>query len=451
MDRSSTSGLIGLLLFFALAGGGLAPASAQPPALPDTLTFDRATALLLENNPQLRAVRSRARAETQAAEDAARYPNPTVSLSEERTNLEGGGVDDQWYLNLTQPLDYPGETRARRRSADAIDRATSARSQERAADLYRTLRHRYLAVVEAQARRDVLARVTQAVREAARAGQVRHEEGDLGTFQRARLNVARATYESDLAEAERALRTARAELAYLLLPPAQANLDSLRAQGASAVAGDMQFRPVTIDPTPALQRARQERPRLVQARARLDAASQTLDATRYRQYPRISLSGGPKRQSVPAGDTYGFTAGVNVGLPLWNGGRAAVEAQRGRRSAAAAELDAAQRTVELEVYDALQRVDSYRNRIQRLSEDEFAETDALRDDALFVYRQGEITLFELLDALDAARQSALLRTRLTADYLRSLYDLAYALGVQPTDEPLVVRGALRPQTPTLTP
>ncbi len=451
MDRFSTSGLFGLLLALLWAVGGLASTSAQPSALPDTLTFDQATALLLENNPQLQAVQSRARAETQTAEDAARYPNPTVSLSEERTNLKGAGVDDQWYLNVNQPLNYPGETTARNRSADAIDRATSARTRESSADLYRKLRHRYLAVAEAKARRDVLDRVTTAVREAARTGQVRYEEGDLGTFQRSRLNVARAAYESDLADAERTLRTARAELAYLLLPPAQANLDSLRVQGAPAVAGHMQFRPVTIDHARALQRARQERPRLIQAQARLEAASQTLDAARYRRYPQISLSVGPKRQSVPGGNTYGYTAGINVGLPLWNGGDAAVEAQRGRRSAAAAQLDAARRAVELDVYDALQRINSYRDRIQRLSKDELAEADTLRDDALFVYRQGEITLFELLDALDAARQSALLRTRLTADYLHSLYDLAYALGVQPTDEPLVVRGALQPQNPTLTP
>lgn len=445
MDRLRTLGL----LLLVLACGGFAPSAAQPASLPDTLTFERARTLLLEHNPQLRAVRSRAHADAQTARDDARFPNPTLTLSEERTNLQGDGVDDQWYLNLNQPLDYPGENRARGRSADAVETAAEARVRETAADLYRQLRHRYLAVVEAKARRDVLAQVTNAVRKAARAGQVRYEEGDLGTFQRARLNVAEATYESDLADAERTLRTARAELAYLLLPPGQATLDSIRARGAPAVAGQMEFTPVTIDPDAAIRRARQLRPRLAQARAQLDAESQTLAATRYRRYPSLSLSAGPKRQSVPAGDTYGFTAGLNVGLPLWNGGGAAVEAQQGRQDAAVAELDAARRAVDLDVYEALQRVNSYRNRIQRLSGEVLAESDALRDDALFVYREGEISLFELLDALDAARQSALLETRLTADYLHSLYDLAFALGVQPTDETVLVRGALQPQEPSL--
>jgi cobalt-zinc-cadmium efflux system outer membrane protein len=438
------AGLVSLLVVLSADGS-----AAQPTSLPDTLTFEQATALLLEHNPQLRAVRSRAQAEAQAADNAARYPNPTLTVSEERTNLEGDGVDDQWYLNLNQPLDYPGETRARRRSADAVETAAEARTREVAADLFRELRRRYLAVVEAQARHDVLARVTKAVQQAARAGEVRYEEGDLGTFQRARLQVARARYENDRADAERTLRTARAELAVLLLPSAQASVDSLRAAQMPPVDGRLSFRSVTVDATAAIQRARSERGRLTAARARLEAERQTLDATRYQRYPSLSLSAGPKRQSLPGSDTYGYTAGLHVGLPLWNGGGAAVDAQRGRREAAAADLEAARRAVEFDVVNALQRVDSYRDRLQSLSDDVLAGSDALRTDALFVYQEGEIGLFELLDALDAARESALLRTRLTADYLRSLYDLAFALGVGPTEDPLVVRGALMPRDPSL--
>jgi cobalt-zinc-cadmium efflux system outer membrane protein len=55
----------------------------------------------------------------------------------------------------------------------------------------------------------------------------------------------------------------------------------------------------------------------------------------------------------------------------------------------------------------------------------------------------------LLDAIDAAKQAALLRLDLTAGYLRALYDLESAVGVGPTDDPLVVDGALRPRDASL--
>jgi cobalt-zinc-cadmium efflux system outer membrane protein len=185
------------------------------------------------------------------------------------------------------------------------------------------------------------------------------------------------------------------------------------------------------------------------ALAQVDVRAADLDAAKYRRYPSLSISAGPKRQSLPSTTTYGYTAGLSIGLPLWNGGRTRVEAERGRRQAATATLEATRRRVEVQVHDALERLQSYRSRIQSVSKNVLANTDSLGVDAQFVYQQGEISLFELLDAIDAAKQAALLRLDLTAGYLRALYDLEFAVGVGPTDDPLVVNGALRPRDASL--
>lgn len=112
-------------LFLLLTGVlGIPAVQAQPAALPDTLTSQQATALFLEHNPQLRASQSRARAESQTARSTGLFPNPTLGVSEERTDLPGDGAGDEWYLNLTQPLNDPGEQRARQQSAHAAQQAT---------------------------------------------------------------------------------------------------------------------------------------------------------------------------------------------------------------------------------------------------------------------------------------------------------------------------------------
>ena len=438
--------LIGSLALLALPG--ISALQAQPRPLPDTLSFERATTLLLEHNPQLRAVQARARAEGRAAAAESLYPNPTLSVSEERTNLPTG-VDDQWYTSISQSLRYPGEHGARSRSADAAQRAAGATVTEERTRRFNELRHRYLDVVAAQVRVDVLRSFADAIQQAATAAQVRYEEGDLGTFRRARLQVARAQYENERADAERRLRDARIELAYLLLPDAQATLDTVAALGNYRVAGSMQFRPVEVDETEALSRALRQRGAVQAALAQVDVRAADLDAAKYRRYPSLSISAGPKRQSLPSSTTYGYTAGLSIGLPLWNGGRTRVEAERGRRQAATATLEATRRRVEVQVHDALERLQSYRSRIQSVSKNVLANTDSLGVDAQFVYQQGEISLFELLDAIDAAKQAALLRLDLTAGYLRALYDLEFAVGVGPTDDPLVVNGALRPRDASL--
>ena len=436
-----------------------APAASQGQSLPDTLTFARAQALLQEHNPQLRAAQARGRATGQAARAEALFPNPTLRVSEERTNLQGDGVDDQWYLSVTQPLRYPGEQSARSAAAAATARAAKGRAEETAATLYRTLRRRYLDVVVAERRRAIYRGFTNAIRRVARDARARVEEGDLGTVRQARVQTARAQYEDGLAEATRALRTARSDLDALLHP------DSSRVQAPGAtrtahvdstprpdyqVAGSLQYRPVDVSEGAALQRALQERGQVQAARATLEAQRKHLTTARYGRFPDLSVSAGPKTQTVPGSETtFGFTAGLNVELPLWNGGQTKVDATRNRREEAQARLDAARRRARTDVRTATEDLRSYRARIETASQDVLADIDSLLQDAQYVYQEGDITLFELLDAIEAARSATLLKTRLTAKYLRALYDLEYALGVGPADPPVVVEGALDPRDPTL--
>jgi cobalt-zinc-cadmium efflux system outer membrane protein len=431
---------------FVLVALWVSPTVLYGQSVPDTLTFDRARALLQENNPHLRAAQARGQADGQAARAGALFPNPTLSVSEERTNLEGAGVDDQWYLSITQPLRYPGEHLARSAAATATARAAEAQVQETATALYRTVRRRYLAVVVAERRRSIHRRFTEAIRTAARAARVRVQEGDLGTFRQARIQTAQAQYENGLAEAERALRTARNDLYTLLHPDAKQATSDTTALPDFKVTGMLQYRPVRVSQATVLQRAYQQRGQLRAARATLQAQRERLTTARYERLPNLSVSAGPKTQSVPGSETtFGFTAALNVELPFWNGGQTNVDATRTRRVEAQARLEAARRQVRTDVRTAIEDLRSYRTRIETVSQDVLVDTDSLLQNAQYVYQEGDITLFELLDAIESARAAALLKTRLTAQYLRALYDLEYALGVGPDDSPVVVEGALDPQ------
>lgn len=433
-------------IFMLLMGGGLFPTVLHGQPLPDTLTFDRTRELLRAHNPQLRAANARGKAQGQAARARSLFPNPTLRVSEERTDIEGDGVDDQWYLSVTQPLRYPGEHSARTAAARATARAAEARAQETAAELYRTARRRYLDVVVAERRHTIHRRFTESIRRAAEAARIRVQEGDLGTFREARLQTARAQYEDRLSEAERALRTARTELATLLRPDSSSRESGDSVPLAYDAAGTLRYRPISVSEEAAVRRALQRRGRLRAARAGRTAQDEELSVARYERLPNLSLSAGPKTQSLPGTETtFGFTAALTVELPLWNGGQTNVDARRNRRFEAQARLEAARRQVQTEVRTAIGDLRSYRSRIETVSQDVLADTDSLLENAEYVYQEGDITLFELLDAIESARSAALLRTRLTARYLRALYDLEYALGVGPTDSPVVIEGALDPR------
>ncbi|MFO8099932.1 MAG: TolC family protein [Salinibacter sp.] len=425
----------------------MGPGQAQPAPLPDTLTFEDATGLLLENNPDLRAARARVQADSKTAQEAALFPNPTLEGANEHTRRpDGTGADDEWYLTLSQPLNYPGEQRARQQSADAAERAAEAQLQETRAALYETLRQRYLGVVVADTRYRLLRRYADAIRQAGRAATARYEEGDLSPVRRSRLKNAEAAVESDLSEARRERRTARRELAYMLFPDRPLNADTARVDVSRfSVPDALGFRAVSVDTQAALAMANEQRAGLRAQQARVERQRHALDAARYQRAPDLQLSAGPKQLSTPGGSTLGFTAGLQVELPLWNGGRTAVEAQEGRRAEAEATLDATRRAVEADVLEALDRIDNYQSRLQATADAAQPGPDTTLEDALFVYEQGELTLFELLDTVEAALQTERRRVRRTAQFLRALYALEASLGVGPQDAPVVVEGALSPR------
>lgn len=453
--------LFGLLLL--PAGSVHAQEHAQQPVKPfvtageDTLTFDAARLQMLSNHPDLRKTEAEMRARRRDADADAQFPNPSLTVSEEWTDLEPAGIDDQWYLNVAQPLRYPGEHAAYRRRADATARVETGYVTETRAQLYRELRRHYLDVVGADARREVHERFSDAIRTAARAAEIRYEEGDMGTFQRARLRAARAEAENRLSDAMLRQRTSRTVLLAFLRPGMTAE-DGEKGSGAFIheapvdtlfpVAGRLEDQPVQVDLPAAQRRAGTERGLLEATRAEVDVAGQMLRATRYQQYPRIQITAGPKQQRLPGATTYGYTAGITIGLPLWNTGRANVDANRNRQAAARAEQDVARRTVDVQVQNATARVRNYRERLDRLQATD-TDPNALLEDALFVYREGEIQLFELLDAVIAARETALLRIQLIEAYLKALHDLEFAIGIAPDDRPLLVDGALdiRPTMP----
>ncbi|NBB87664.1 MAG: TolC family protein [Bacteroidetes bacterium] len=427
-------------LMLLLIGLWWAPAlTAQPTALPDSLDFAQAKALMLEHNPALRAAQAQSTQQSYAAALPTLWPNPSLRVSQDRIPLPGGGIDNQLFFSLGQTVPYPGIKRAQERAADHLSDAAAFRYDEAAARAFRDLRERYVDVVAAEARVETLRELTEAVRTATRAADVRYQEGDVDTFGRARLRVALADFENDLAEAETAAAHARRRLAAHILPDDAATFGDT-GHSDYAVVGSLRYRPVDAPYDSLRLQALARRGLLNAATARVDARAQQLRAAQLQRIPSLSLSAGPKLQDTPGGTAWGYTAGISLQIPLWNTGGTQVRAREAEQQQAQALAEETRRAVELQVREAYAQVQSYQQRIARISEGLLVDTDALLQDARYVYAEGELSLVGLLDAMQAARSARTLKIDLLAGHLRSLYALEYALGVGPTDDPPLLRG-----------
>jgi len=423
--------LIGLL--------SASPLWAQSPTLPSRLTFDEAKTLMLQHNPALRAGRAAVNQQAFEAQTPTLWPNPSVNVSQDRIPLPTGGIDNQLFFNVGQTLPYPGTMRAHEQAADHLTDAAEFAFAEDAARAFRDLRKRYIDVVAAEARVETLQQITEAVRTATRAADVRYQEGDFDTFGRARLRVALADFENQLTQAETAADNARRRLAVHILPDETASFAADRDLAEYTVAGTLRYQPIAMDYAAVRSRALARRGLLNASQARIDARSQQLRAAQLQRIPSLNLSAGPKLQDTPGGAEWGYTAGLSLQIPLWNTGRTQVRAHQAQQQRALAHAEDARRTVELQVREAYAEVQSYQERMDRISNDLLTDTDSLLDDARYVYSEGELSLVGLLDAMEATRSARMMKIDLVAGHLRSLYDLEYAMGVGPDDDAPLLR------------
>lgn len=417
-------------LFLLLLGASAYPLLGQPVDLPSRLSFEEAQSIFLERNPDLKAARARAEQQGHEAWIPALWPNPTVFLQRNQTSPPGGGIGSENTLALEQPLRYAGEHLAWRAAAQGQTTAAYALYEEEAAALYEELRARYATAVTARQQLDVLQAVTTAMRRAVEVGEVRFQEGDISPFERARLRVALATYEDELQAARKDHRDARIELAYFLSPQSHAGHHEAEEEQLT-VTDSLAYEPLTLDYEALVEQALARRGLLAAAEAQARAREQVLRAEQYARLPDLAVTAGYRGEAQPGIVAPGFTLGLRVGLPIFHQRQPQVRAAQAAAGAAHYEAEQARRRIELEVHEAYERLRSYQQRIEHISERILVGSDQLLEDALYVYEEGDIGLVDLLDAVEATKTARLLKIELVAQHNLSRYAMERALGVGP--------------------
>lgn len=411
-----------LLLLAGPLGARSACAQTSGPAGP--LTLEEAEALFLANSPGLRAQRADAQERTYEARVPALWPNPSADLEQER------GFDDaqQTYL-LSQPVPNLWAYRAQRQVTGATVRQARAAFREEASALLFELRQRYALAATAQARLAVLDSLTQAVRRAVGAGQVRFDEGAINSFEVQRLRLAQANYENERIDAQASYRIARAALARLLVP------DGAAAEPGTArftVADPLAYEPAsTADYAVLLEQALRQRGRIDSARAAAQASRFALRRERASRVPGISVVGGYTR--APGVGTRGAVIGLGIEVPLFHRNGLQVQAAQARRQGATFVLDAARRAVAQDVRAAYVQLISFEARIDSLEATRPQPVRSFLSDALYLYSEGQLTLVELLDAIGAARDARLLRIELLSGHQQARFALTRAVGTLPSE------------------
>jgi cobalt-zinc-cadmium efflux system outer membrane protein len=364
--------------------------------------------LIVRDGPMARTIR--ADTEVTRREQLARlsYPNPAVMYSR-----ESAGFTE--FLQIEQSLPLFGARAALSRAGVA---ATAAAEAERDARLW---------MLRADASALVTRLLADEARLAAARAHVQHVER-LIEILRAREREGEGS-RFDRVRAEHELRETRQMVtsAAVALAEDSAALSAMLPPGVTVtrITGTIHTQQAMGSVDRLIARAASTRAELRALQRSAERAALESDAARRARLPAPAVSGGLKRAGDQSGRERGGVFGLSVSLPLFDaGGREAA-----RWAAERARVDAERASIEQRIrLEIVRASEALALRQAAVSEDREAAGDELTRIAEVAYREGEVGILELLDAVRTASRSRLRSIDLRLDARLAQIALERAVG-----------------------
>ena len=364
--------------------------------------------LIVRDGPQARAIR--AQSEVTRREQLARlaYPNPTVTYSR-----ESAGFTE--FLQAEQSVPLFGARAALSRAGVA---ATAAAEADRDVRLWALRSDAAVAAARLVAEQNRLEWARGQVREVERLIEIlrtREREGEGSRFDRLR--------------AEQELRDARQLVtsAAVTVVEARAALSGLlpRDVGLTRIAGGPQPQAAPAGADALIAKAASTRAELRALQHLAERATHETDAARRARLPSPNVFGGLKRADDVSGRQNGAVFGLSVSVPVFDaGGR-----ESARWAAERARVEAERASIEDRIRSEIAGASEVLSMRQAaLSQEQHGAAEELLRIAEVAYREGEVGILELLDAVRTASRARVRNIDLRLDARLAQIALERAVG-----------------------
>ena len=364
--------------------------------------------LIVRDGPRARAIRAESEVTRREQETRLAYPNPAVTYSR-----ESAGFTE--FLQAEQSLPLFGARAALLRAGVA---ATAAADADRDVRLWGL-------------RSDAAAAAVRLVAEQARLevahGYVREVEGLIEILRTRELEGEGSRF--DRLRAEQELRDARqlATAASVSAVEARAALSGLlpRDVGLTRIAGAIDPQPPPVAADKLMAKATSTRAELRALQHLAEHATLETDAARRARLPSPNLFGGFKRADDVSGRQMGSVFGLSVSLPVFDAGGREANRWAAERTRVDAEREAIEYRIRSEIIGASEVLSM---RQAALSQEQQGAPDELVQIAEVAYREGEIGILELLDAVRTSSRARIRSIELRLDARLAQIALERAVG-----------------------
>lgn len=378
-EKPITGRFFGLGVFLAVLVPG---AVAAGPAL----TIERALRLAEDYAPWQRELGAEADLAESRALEASVWPNPRLSLSQERFSA-GGGTTTQRFYSLSQEFDLSGQrglrTRAARTRAEGVRRDADWRRLERRA----RVRERFYTVLFQQRRAAALQASLERLDRVAAIVAERRRAGAASGYDQHRLERERATLRARLRQARAERERSWSGLRALL--PDDVDLPA-------SVTGSL--RPDQVAPLTRFREAVAQRADLQRLQAEARSAELAQRAAGRAWVPDVTVGLGVTTVDQPGSDGSGSLLELSLPLPAFDRGQAEAAAAGARRTRAEARYQRLLARARAEVAGLWRQTRELGAATVEFRQEALAKSRKVTEIAEAAYRAGELGILELLDA-----------------------------------------------------
>jgi cobalt-zinc-cadmium efflux system outer membrane protein len=391
---------------------GLLPAAVQAQSV--SITEAEALAGLSADSPRVRAIRSSIDLARADVFNAARWPNPRLSIDRESS----AGVSETM-TTVLQPLPVTGRRTLEREAAEALVDVARRRAEEAVRRLRADVRLAYADLVTAQVRERELTQSRDRLQQLTGILERREAAGDTAGFDRLRSEREVIEIDADRQAAAGDRARAQAVLAGFLAP----GIDP-----STLIAAEPVIAPADLPPVDALvEDAMRMRGDVLALQQEIESARLAMRAADRRRVPEPEILAGTKSSSAAGGDL-GTVIAVQAVLPLFDRGRPERTVATARATQAQARLDALRITVRAEIAAWRAAALDRRNAAARYRAAALVTAGEVERIAQVSYDAGDRSILELLDAYRSSASARVRQAALDAAARQAEIELEYASG-----------------------
>lgn len=375
------------------------------------LTLQEAIERALANYPTIRIQQTFVDQAKGQKTAAGILPNPTLSYYREDLSLAGENFGE-WIIAAGLPLNFLWERWSKTASAAAQVEAQELMVENARRILKFEVQQAYIRYLFSNKMSKTWQEVNAIFESAVNAGEARFADGDISNYELQRIKMERLRYQKSAADTETERLARKRHLAFLIAPEqAQPDFDEVRVLNIDIP---------EISPENLIQAAGQNRPD-VQAAGRLLKSHETaLSAEKWKRIPDLSLSYGYKEQTD---DFAGSVIQLNVGIPLFNRNQGKIRETKAQLNRQLLELTLLEKQAESETRLAIEQFQVYREQYSQFTQTDEATLQQTLSAALAAYQEGEMSLIESIDAVNAYVETFQVRYDFLARYYISLFEL----------------------------